>query len=505
MDGMNRKQILTFIAMGIGILVIAADLTSINVAIPAIQKSFNVSIETVEWMISGFMLAFGVLLVTAGRLADTYGRKKIFLVGMTIFGIASLIGGLSEDAGLLIAMRVMQGVGGSILWPSVIGITFASVSSQHKGLAMGLVFGIAGIGNSIGPLVGGILTEDISWRWVLFANVPMAIIALILTYFIVDEQAGESSEKSVDFTGIITISIALVSFLYAINQSTTWGWFSGKTIALLAVAAVSSFLFLKFEKNRKNALIPADVMKNGKFMKYCITISVLAPTFFLIFLYIPQYLEKFLGFSPIEAGAGIVPTVITFAIMSPFAGKVFNALGARISIFLGMLITAIGTFGLVLFGFQGTYIHLVLPCLICGIGIGIALACINTAAVGSVDESRASLAGGLTMLFQMGGAALGIAIVTTIFVDTSANELLSRISELGIDVSQSGIAEIKSFIIGSGTEETLKAGIGIDAFNTLLPHIEASYIKGLRIGLGFTGFMLLAGTVYAFFNSKEQS
>ena len=502
---MNRKQILTFIAMGIGILAIAVDLTSINVAIPAIQKSFNVSIETVEWMISGFMLAFGVLLVTAGRLADTYGRKKIFLIGMAIFGAASLVGGLSQDAGLLIAMRVMQGVGGSILWPSVIGITFASVSKQHKGLAMGLVFGIAGIGNSLGPLVGGILTEDISWRWVLFANVPMAVIAVFITYFIVDEQSGENIEKRIDFPGIATISIALVSFLYAINQSTSWGWLSEKTVGLLIVSAVSIFLFFKLERNKENALIPADVMKNGQFMRYCLTISVLAPTFFLIFLYLPQYLEKFLGFSPIEAGAGVVPAVITFAIMSPFAGKVFNALGARMSIFLGMLITAIGTFGLVFFGFKGAYINMVLPCLICGVGIGIALACINTAAVGSVDESRASLAGGLTMLFQMGGAALGIAIVTTIFVDTSINDLLAKISSLGIDIPQSGIQEIKSFIVGSGTEQALKEQIGLELYNKLLPHIEASYIKGLRIGLGFTGFLLLIGTVYSFFHSNEQN
>lgn len=500
---MGLKQIITFIAMGIGILVVAVDLTSINVAIPAVQKSFNVSIETVEWMISGFMLAFGVLLVTAGRLADTYGRKKIFLIGMSIFGAASLIGGLSEDAGLLIAMRVIQGLGGAILWPSVIGITFASVSQQHKGLAMGLVFGIAGLGNSIGPLVGGVLTEDISWRWVLFANVPMAILAILTTYFIVEEQSGESGKKRIDFPGIITISIALVSFLYAVNQSTSWGWASEKTVGLLIVSAVSLILFFKLEKNKDNALIPDDVRKNSIFMKYCFTISVLAPTFFLLFLYLPQYLEKFLNFSPIEAGAGVIPVVLTFAIMSPFAGRVFNALGARLSIFFGMLITAIGTFGLVLFGFKGAYIHLVAPSLICGIGIGIALACINTAAVSSVDESRASLAGGLTMLFQMAGAALGIAIVTTIFVDTSINELLIRISSLGLDIPNTGIGEIKSFIVGSGTEETLKGELGLDLYNKLFPHIETSYIKGLRIGLGFTGILLLIGAAYSYFISDK--
>ncbi|MGI9533898.1 MAG: MFS transporter, partial [Thermodesulfobacteriota bacterium] len=217
----------------------------------------------------------------------------------------------------------------------------------------------------------------------------------------------------------------------------------------------------------------------------------------------PQYLEKLLHFTPVQAGSGIIPLMFTYAITSFFAGKVYIALGARMSIFLGFLITSIGTFGIVLFGFSGSYFHLVIPFSICGVGTGIALACINTAAVGTVKESRSSLAGGLTMMFQMSGAALGLAIVTTIFVVTSTNELLSRITTLGIDLSPSNIENIKSFIIGSGTEQTLVNDMGKQTVDKLVPHIKASYINGLRIGLSFTGTLLLFGAFFTLFKKKK--
>ncbi|MDA2919609.1 MFS transporter [Desulfobacterota bacterium AH_259_B03_O07] len=501
---MDRRLILTFIAMGIGVLVIAVDLASINVALPAIEKSFEISLGTVEWIVNGYLLAFGVLLVTTGRLADIYGRRKIFLIGIVIFGAASLIGGLSQGSGLLISMRVLQGVGAAFLWPSIIGICYSSVPENQKGYAMGLIFGVSGLGNAAGPLIGGILTEFLSWRWVLFVNVPLTIIAGLITLYVVSEQSAEGEDQGVDYIGVIAISITLVSFLYAVDQSISWGWLSIKTIGLIIISVIFLFLFLKFEQKEESALIPKEVMKNRGFMAYCLVMATLCPTFFCIFLYLPQYLEKFKHYTPLQAGAALVPIVLSFGLTSPFSGKIYNSLGAKMSIIIGMLLLSIGTFGIVIFGIGTSYIYLVPPSLICGIGFGIALPCITTAAVGYVEEYRASLAGGIVMMFQMSGAALGLAVATTIFIDTAINDFIGRISALDLNLSGSDVGNIKSFILGSSSEQILEKEVGSSMFNKLIPHIRDSYVKGLKIGLGFTGTIVFIGALMTLFFTKSR-
>ena len=169
---MTRKQILTFFSMGLGILAITMDITAINVAIPAIEKSFATDVDTIQWLVNGYILSFGVLMVTFGRLADIFGRRRVLFVGLFIFGLSSLAGALSIDAIMIIAARVTQGVGAAMIWPCIIGILYSTVSGDQKSLAGGLLMVIAGIGNAAGPLIGGVLTEYASWRWVLFVNVP---------------------------------------------------------------------------------------------------------------------------------------------------------------------------------------------------------------------------------------------------------------------------------------------------------------------------------------------
>ncbi len=489
---MNSRLFLTFLAMGIGILVVTVDITSINVALPAIEKSFNIDLKTIEWIINGYLLAFAVLMVTCGRLADMYGRKKIFLIGLCLFGTASLIAGLSQSAGLLIAMRVLQGAAGAFLWPTIIGICYASVSNTQKGLAIGIVMAVSGFGNAAGPLVGGFLTEYFSWRWVQFVNVPLALLAGIITLLVVKEQDTEDGEQGIDFPGILLISLAVVTFLYALDQSTEWGLLSLRTGGLILISAVFLISFIKIEPKQLNALIPPDVMNNKRFMTYCITIFTLVPTFFCLFLYVPQYLEKFKDYSPLQAGAGLVPMLITYGIISPFTGKIFDKFGPRLTIFAGMLITALGAYCTALFGFNN-FILLSATTSISGIGIGLTIPAITTAGVGTVKESRASLASGLIFMFQLCGAVLGLAIISTIFIDTAITDFSSRVSSLDLNLTTVEINNVKSFLLGSSLENTIQGELGNSLFNKLIPHIRESYIKGLQYGLGFSGSMIIFG------------
>ena len=412
---MTRKQILTFLAMSMGILAVAVDIAAINVAIPSIEKSFNTTVGTIQWVVNGYVLSFGVLMVTFGRLADTFGRRRIFFFGLVVFGLASLAGALSNSAAMLIGARVIQGIGGAMLWPTIIGIIYSSVSEEQKGFAVGLILGAAGIGNAAGPLIGGVLTEFASWRWVLFVNVPICIIAGILTYLEVDEQSVESGEKTVDYIGILAVSVSLISLLYALNMSPAWGWVSYKTISLIVIFVVVMALFVLIELRAKESLIPKDVMTNFPFMINSTIMFTLIPGFFAILLYVTQYLEKFLHYSPLSAGAALVPLLLFFAMMAPISGKIYNKWGAKLSIFIGTALNTIGVLCVLLFGLSSGFYSLLPGFIISGIGLGFAVPSITTAAVGSVSESRASLAGGIVYMFQLVGGAFGLAVVTTIF------------------------------------------------------------------------------------------
>lgn len=476
-------------------MVIAVDIAAINVALPAVEKSFQTTIGTVEWVVNGYILAWAVLMVTCGRLADMFGRRKIFFIGLVIFGAASLAGALARDSGTLIAARVVQGTGAAFLWPAILGIVYSSVSGEQKGLAVGLILGAAGVGNAAGPLLGGFLTELFSWRAVLFFNIPFALAAGLITYFVVGEkQSGEAGRK-IDYPGILTVSLSLVSLLYAVNQSTSWGWTSGRTLALFAVFVVFLVIFIAHERRTPDALIPEDVMNNRKFMITGAMMPIAVPAFFSILLFIPQYLEKFHGYTPVYSGAGLVPMLLTFALTAPVSGTIYNRLGPRWSIFTGMVMLLVGTVLILLLGFRGSYAGMVPGLIIFGIGVGFSIPSITTAAVGAVKEARASLAGGIIYMFELAGGALGLAVITTIFTDAVRKGIDVRLAGLGFELTGGQKADLLDFILGSGSRETLVNELGPDKVNTLFLHVRESFVSGLQEGLGFAAAVVALGAV----------
>lgn len=494
---MASRQILTFIAMSLGILTIAVDIAAVNVAIPAIEASFKTSVETIQWVVNGYILSFGVLMVTFGRLADTFGRRKIFFAGLIVFGLSSLAGALSADSAMLIAARVFQGAGGAMLWPCILGIVYSSVSDDQKGFAGGLILGAAGVGNAAGPLIGGVLTEFASWRWVLFVNVPICVIAGIITYLEVEKDIPESEEASIDYAGIAAVSVSLVSLLYALNLSPDWGWASYKTISLLVIFAAVMAVFIVVEFRARDGLIPLDVMKNFQFIVCGTIMFTLVPGFFTVLLYVTQYLEKFPEYSPLKAGAALVPQLLSFAIMAPVSGRIYNRLGARLSIFTGMALSSAGLLLIAFIGLDSGFYWLLPGFIISGAGIGFAVPSITTAAVSTVSQSRASLAGGIIYMFQLVGGAFGLAVVTTIFTDFANKDLLARLNNVSEKLSDAELRQISDFITGSGTNSALEQTLGADRFQSLYTHIHHAYISGVDSGLYFTAAFAALGALLA--------
>ncbi len=407
---------LALFAMGVAVVVIANDFSAINVALPTMEKDFDTDINTIQWVVNAYALTFGVMIVTGGRLADMFGRRKAFFLGTAIFATMSAAGGAAPNESILIATRALMGIGGALMWPAILGMTFAILPEEKAGLAGGLILGAAGLGNAIGPLIGGVFTDLASWRWIFFLNVPISIFAVLVTYFLVHVKEPESADHKIDYPGIAAISVGLVSLLIALDQAADWGWGDPRVVALLAIAAVLIVAFVPIERRADlHALVPREVMRNRSFTASCVAILFMSATFFAALLYLPQFMQKQLGYSPLEAGVGVLPFLATFAIVSFVAGPLYDRVGAKRLAVLGAACITIAPFLFSLVDADSGYSSLVVGMVVLGIGVGSFYPTATTAGVTSVDSSQTSLAGGIIYMFQIAGGSIGLGLTTTIF------------------------------------------------------------------------------------------
>ncbi len=412
----SRSAWLALFGMGLSVLVIANDFSAMNVALPAMEREFDTSITTIQWVINAYALTFGVLIVTGGRLADMFGRREIFFVGAGIFAVFSALGGAAQTETWLIVCRVLMGIGGALMWPAILGMTYAALPKERAGLAGGLILGAAGLGNAVGPLIGGFLTDEASWRWILYLNVPIALFAITVTYFLVHQPRPEDPGERIDYVGVATLSFGLVALLVALDQVTDWGWGDPRILFLLGLAAILLIIFVPLERRAgARALVPREMMKNRSFTASCIAILFMSATFFASLLYLPQFMEKQLGYSALDAGLGILPFLGVFAIVSFISGPLYNRIGPKPIVSMGALCITIAPLLFSLVGQNSAYDSLVVGMVVLGVGIGLFYAATTTAGVTSVDESQTSLAGGIIYMFQIAGGSIGLGLTTTVF------------------------------------------------------------------------------------------
>ena len=441
---MTRSTYLAMVAMALGVFIIANDITAMNVALPAIEKDFDTSVTTVQWVVNAYALVFGVLIVTGGRLADLFGRREAFFVGAGIFLVASLAAATAQTEAWLIAARAVMGVGGALIWPAVLGMTFALLPEEKAGLAGGLILGVAGIGNALGPLIGGALTEFESWRWILFLNVPICLIAIAAVYFLIHQPRPETEDRKIDYGGIATVSFGLVLFMVALDQVVDLGWGDPRIVISVFISVVLLAIFGFIERRAgAHALVPRDVMSNTAFSAACVAILFVSATFFSVLFYVPQYLQKAGELSAFESGLGLLPFMAVFALTSFVAGPLYNRVGGRIIVTLGAAGIAFGPL-LLSFGVKesGAIGGIIPGLVVLGVGVGLFYSSATTIGVTAVDPSRSSLAGGIIYMFQVAGGSVGLALTTTLFASASG-----LISGLHIAFRFNAIAAAVGFLI----------------------------------------------------------
>jgi EmrB/QacA subfamily drug resistance transporter len=417
--------------LGVAYLMVVLDISIVNVALPSIESDLNFAPEDLQWVVSGYALTFGGLLLLGGRLGDLLGRRTLFMVGLGLFALASLLCGLSVSAGMLIAMRLLQGAAGAILSPSVFSITtvtFAEGSERNK--ALGILGAIAGSGAAIGVLLGGILTEYAGWEWIFFVNVPIGILALLAVPRYVSESHATDLERHFDAAGAITVTSSLMIFVYALTQTTNVGWLTFRTIGLFVVSAALMVTFFFIESRSRSPLVPLRIFRRRTLVGANTVGFGLGTAIFGMFFLLSLYMQQVLGFSALRTGVGYLAVALTAVAASGVAQALVTRLGVKPVLATGLSLLAAGLIFFTQVSVDGSYVSDLLPgFLLVGVGLGFSFVPVSIAALAGATDKEAGLQSGLINTSQQIGGALGLAILSTVATTRTENLLEDGVNQ----------------------------------------------------------------------------
>lgn len=319
-----------------GLFMIMLDNTVANVALPSIQRDLGVGLSELQWIVTGYALAFAALMLTGGKLADMFGRRLIFVVGLTVFTAASLACGLAGSGDVLIGARIVQGVGAALMNPATLSIIAATFPPRQRGMAIGIWAGVSALALAIGPLVGGLLTQHISWHWIFFVNLPVGVLAIAASDVFIDESRDASQEQRLDLPGLLTPGIGLFALTYALIEANAYGWTSGRILAAFATAGAGLAVFVALELRQRLPMLDLSLFRNGTFAGANLVVLLVALAMFGVFFFVSLYMQNILGFSAVEAGAAFLPMTVLIILIAPVGGKATDRIGSRWLMTAGM-------------------------------------------------------------------------------------------------------------------------------------------------------------------------
>jgi EmrB/QacA subfamily drug resistance transporter len=392
------------------------DASIVNVALPSIRHNLHFSIQSLQWVLSGYLLTYGGFTLLGGRAADLIGRRRVLVAGTTLFGLASLTGGLAGSEGMLVGARLAQGIGAAMMIPAALSIlttSFTDGSDRNK--AIGAWGATAGLASALGVFLGGVLSEGPGWRWVFFVNLPVCALDLVVVFRLVAGDRRRARLANFDALGAVLATSGMLLLIYAIVKAPDVGWGKTRTIGELAAAAILLVAFVLNEARQRNPLFPFSILRINGLAAADVTQVVAMAGFYAMFFFVTLYMQNVLGFSRIQAGAAYLPTTLGVAISSGIASKLFERTGTRPIIIAGALLGAAGVFWLSHIPAQGSYLSDLLPgLLIMSAGLGAVFVGVTTAAQAGVPADKAGLAAALINTSTWLGGALGIAIFSAI-------------------------------------------------------------------------------------------
>jgi EmrB/QacA subfamily drug resistance transporter len=460
----DRRKWLALALLCVVQFMVVLDIAIVNVALPSIKDDLGFSQENLQWVISAYALVFGGFLLLGGRAADLLGRRRIFLVAIVVFTVASLLAGLAWSEGSLIGARALQGLGAAIITPAALSILSTTFTEgRERNIALGAWGAVGGFGAAAGVLLGGILTDALSWEWIFFVNIPVGVAAFVLTPLLLTESR-DARVKRFDVPGAVLVTGGLSLLVYAITQAGQEGWLAGQTVAFFAASLVMLAGFVAWELRHSEPLMRFGILRTKTVSGANVAGFIMGTALFAMFLMLTLYMQQVLGYSAMKTGLAYLAVAGTAIVWSAVAAQLVTRIGVKPVLVVGMIML---TGGLVYFtqvSVSGSYLGDLLPgFLLIGIGIGFAFVPISIAALAGVQHAEAGLASGLINTSQQIGGALGIAALSTI-ATSRTDDAVAAGTALPVALVDGFTA---AFLAG-----VIIAGLGIAAALTLIRREE---------------------------------
>jgi EmrB/QacA subfamily drug resistance transporter len=487
--GPNATLVATVAAAGIVQLPTAA----IVVALPTIHGQFDTSIAELQWTVTAFYIPFAAFLIAAGRLADVFGRRRLLLIGAGVFALGSALAFASPNAQLLIAGIALAGIGGAVLMPASMSVLTNVFTGPRRGLAIGMWGAATELVSGIGVVIGGVLTGELSWRWIFGVNILFAALIAGLAYVWTPESRDPGASRRIDVAGAMLSVSALTALTLALIQGPSWGWGSAAIVLLLVASVVLFGVFVVAERRATEPVFNPAFFRHRNFAGATTSIFVIDFSFGALLFFLPLYFQEIAGYSAIETGVLLLPLTGLMVVASPLGGKVAARTGPRPPIVAGLSLMAISIFWISTLTLSTTYADLWLPTAILGFGIGLALTPMNLAAMNAVSRDHAGSAAGLLVTLSGLGATLGVAVTGAVFNELQTQRTVEKVGEAGVQVSRTGAQQLAGVLAGSpGGEQTLDQVAGGHP-HAVEEAVRSAFVSALATSLKLSAFLVLVG------------
>jgi EmrB/QacA subfamily drug resistance transporter len=472
-------------AMCFALFMLMLDNTVVNVALPSIQRDLHASLSALEWTINAYTLTLAVFMVTGGRLGDIFGRRRMFLFGVVLFGLSSLAIGVSPNGTVLVAFRALQGIGAAFMMPATLSIITQAFPAEQRGMAIGTWAGVSAMALAIGPVLGGFLTESVSWRAIFFLNPPIALVAIAVTLFATRESRDETVGRSVDYPGIATLTVSLTALVLALVEGNSWHWGSAGIVSLFAVAVLGLSAFVWIELHSRAPMVQFAFFRSRAFLGSNLVAFFVTFAMFSQFFFLTLYMQNVLHYSPLQAGIRFLPSTVLIIATGPIAGRLSDRIGSRPLMTLGLLLVSTA-----LLIQSGLTVHsgygLLLPgFILMGLGMGLVMSPMSTAAMNAVDRTKAGVASGTLSMSRMVGGTFGVAVMGALVTGIGRSHLDASLPHVSA-ATRSAIANS----LGAG-------GVSSHASHVVVAATNDAFVAALSTGLTVGAIVAAAAAVMA--------
>jgi EmrB/QacA subfamily drug resistance transporter len=443
----NRKW-WTLATLTVALFMTMLDNLVVNVALPSIQRDLGSSAEALQWTISGYALTYGVLMLPGGKLADLFGRRRLFLLGLAVFTLASLACGLATNTGFLITARAIQGAGAGLMMPATLSIIPSIFKPDERGTAIGIWAGVSWMGVAVAPLVGGILTQEVGWNWIFFINIPIGIAGFLAGLLLIPESRDPFA-KRLDFPGVALSAGALFALTFALIQANEYGWTSPAVIALLAGSAIGIVLFVLVERRQPEPMLPLSLFSSRTYSGAATVILLTGVAMFGVVFFVSIYLQDVLGYSAIETGATFMPMTALSMVIAPASGWIADRVGPRVLMAPGLVLVCIGLVLLAMLDESSGFWDVFWGLLLIGGGTPLVMTPGTAAALGSAPPEKSGVAAGVVTTSSQLGGAIGIALIGAVVIAVATNS------------AEDGASDVTAFIDGFERGLYVAAGIAL--------------------------------------------